>query len=365
MLFEILALLLGLVHFGVPLTYYTCMKKFTKRPWNIKIDPSYRPAVMVVIPTYNEAAIIEDRLNNMSMQDYCKELTEVVVMDSSNDDTAQIAENWAKEAKDARTKVIRQGRRDGKARALNFALKSATEEILVIADADASWPGNALTEAVRWLSDPTVGAVSCLKKPLSAGPGGMEEGYRRYYNTLRLGESKAFATPIFHGELAAFRRDLLLRVGGFPENLGADDSHTATKIALLGYRAIIPETLWCEEVVPRKSDYFSWRVRRAQHLILHFLESSRAKPKGNFAWIIAVETFLHLINPWILLMSVLLVILAAAIFHSLVAYVLVTIGLVLLSVNQYRMWLAQQSNLLFAALRNITNKEIVWKKQIK
>lgn len=44
--------------------------------------------------------------------------------------------------------------------------------------------------------------------------------------------------PPFHGELVAFRRGLLERVSGFPENIGADDSYTATKIALIGYRAI-------------------------------------------------------------------------------------------------------------------------------
>jgi hypothetical protein len=64
-------------------------------------------------------------------------------------------------------------------------------------------------------------------------------------------------------------------------------------------------------------------------------------------------------------MSLLLLIYAAAVFHSLAAVILLTIGTMLLSMRDYRMWIAQQSHLMFAALRNIRSKEIIWKKESK
>jgi len=67
-----------------------------------------------------------------------------------------------------------------------------------------------------------------------------EEGYRNYYNILRLAESKAYSTPIFHGELFALRKELLLKINGFPTDIGSDNSHTATEITSIGYRSNYP-----------------------------------------------------------------------------------------------------------------------------
>jgi len=65
----------------------------------------------------------------------------------------------------------------------------------------------------------------------------LRRGYRDFYNIVRLGESKKFSTPVFHGELAAFRKSLLQELGGFPTDIGADDSHVATLIASKGLQS--------------------------------------------------------------------------------------------------------------------------------
>jgi len=82
---------------------------------------------------------------------------------------------------------------------------------------------------------------------------------------------------VFHGELAAFRRDLLEKLGGFPTDVGADDSHIATRIALMGYRAVTVDNAWCVEAVPR-GGYHKWRIRRAQHLIQHLAKTPETRP---------------------------------------------------------------------------------------
>ena len=47
---------LELAHFGFPLAYYWYAKtRWLPKPWNIKIDESYRPKVTVIVPTYKVA----------------------------------------------------------------------------------------------------------------------------------------------------------------------------------------------------------------------------------------------------------------------------------------------------------------------
>lgn len=368
-LLEALALGLLATHFGVPLAYYYYAKhKWLPKPWNIKVDPNYTPRVTIIIPTYNEANLIEEKLNDVYRQEYPRDKLEVIVVDSaSTDGTPEKVRAWIKQHPDLQVKLIEEPVRRGKANALNEALDHSTGEVVVITDVDAKWQSeNSLKEAVKWLSDPHVGAVSCLKKPANPDKTNIESGYREYYNIMRLAESKAWATPIFHGELATYKKDLLLRIGGFPLDIGADDSYTASKIASMGYRSITPETLWCTEKTPSK-EYHKWRIRRAQHLIQHFTKIMSMKPKTprQFRPIIYVESYLHLINPWILLAAIILLSTSVIAGNYLLATVIAILGFILLLFKPFKVWITTQIYLIIASIRNIWTKEIIWEKQAK
>ena len=365
----LIGLILAIIHFGTPLAYYYHAKRrWLHKPWNIKTNPNYKPKTTIIIPTYNEAKLIEKKLDNIYQQDYPRSMLEVIVVDSASDDgTPEKVKDWTRKHPDLNLKLIQEPERKGKAHALNNALKHAIGEIVITTDVDAWWPSsNTLSETAKWLADPTIGAVSCLKKPATPSKAGIEEEYRKYYNTLRLAESKAWSTPIFHGELAAFKTELLKKLGGFPINIGADDSHTATRIALTGYRAIIPENILCIEIVPRNG-YHAWRIRRAQHLIQHFIKTLTIKPKTPrpFKPILYVEAFLHLVNPWILLVITLLFLIISITKGSLLATTMLTLGVFLLTYESYRTWVTTQMYLIAATLRNLYNKELTWVKNAK
>jgi len=365
---ESVALALAAVHFGVPLLYYLYLKwRWLSKPWDVSADPSYRPRVSVVVPTYNEAGFIEVKLDNIYGQVYPRDRLEVIVVDSaSSDGTPGIVRRWAERHPDLRLVLVEEPVRRGKAYALNTALRHASGEVVVVTDADSLWPSRStLSEAVKWLSDPAVGAVSCIKQPASPGFAGVEESYRGYYSVVRVAESKAWSTPVFHGELAAFKRELLERLGGFPVDIGADDSYIATRIALMGYRAITPGDVRCVEVVPGKG-YHMWRVRRAQHLIQHFAKTLRegVGTPERFKPILYTEAFLHLVNPWILVAATLLLA-ASAIMGSIAAAILLALGAASLLYKPYRAWVASQAYLVVAAVRNLWTKEIAWEKQSK
>jgi len=364
----LVAVALALLHLGFPLAYYAYLKaRWLRRPWSIRRDPSYRPRVTVIVPTYNEAKLIESKLDNLARQDYPRELLEVVIVDSASaDGTPERVEGWARRNPGLVLKLIREPVRRGKAFALNMALKYAGGEVVVVTDADATWSsGSTLSEALSWFSDPSVGAVTCLKLPAGSGAGGIEGAYRSFYNVVRLAESKAHSTPVFHGELAAFRRTLLEELGGFPTDVGADDSHTATRVALKGYRAIAVDSAWCVERVPPRG-YHSWRVRRAQHLVQHFtaiLKHLWHVPRELYK-ILLVEVYLHLFNPWILVAAT--AILLYLMFNpSTVALALIVLGTTLLAFKPYRTWIMTQLYLVIASIRNLWTRELAWRKQAK
>jgi cellulose synthase/poly-beta-1,6-N-acetylglucosamine synthase-like glycosyltransferase len=318
--------------------------------------------VTVAIPTYNEARNIEEKLEDVYRQHYPRDRLEIIVVDSaSTDGTAERARRWAAAHPDADVKVVEEPQRRGKAAALNAALATARGEVFIITDADCRWPQrDALRRAVSWLADPTVGAVTCLKKPAAEGPVGVEAGYRDRYNVLRLAESKRWATPLFHGELAAYKIELLRKIGGFPLDIGADDSHTAAKIAAMGHRAVAAEDLWCVEAVPHNG-YHRRRVRRAQHLLQHFLKTPAAEAPPPMRPILLAVKYLHLANPWLLPAAAI----ALAVAATPPALDLLAAGAAALALNPYRTWAAAQLYLLAAAIRFIRSKELVWEKQVK
>jgi cellulose synthase/poly-beta-1,6-N-acetylglucosamine synthase-like glycosyltransferase len=364
----LLALILALIHFGFPVLYYSHLRsRWLNRSWDLRRDPSYRPKVTIVVPTYNEASLIRRKLDNIASQDYPKGLVEVIVVDSaSSDGTPRIVREWMESHRDFMVLLVEESTRRGKAFSLNNALRLASGDIVVVTDADSLWLSrDALANALSWFSDPGVGAVTCLKLPAEEGFAGVEKGYRDFYNVVRLGESKKHSTPVFHGELAAFRRDLLMRLGGFPTDIGADDSHTATLIALKGYRAIAVDNATCAELVPTKG-YHMWRIRRAQHLVQHFTKTLKLLPKApkEFKSILVAETWLHLLNPWLLLVAT-AILLYKALTGSPTAIALLATGIALLLLKPYRTWIATQTYLIIASIRNLWAKEIAWEKQEK
>ncbi len=194
--------------------------RYLNKPWNIKVDENYKPKVTIIVPTYNEAKLIKQKLDNIYEQEYPRDKLEVIVIDSaSTDGTPDIVKKWIEKHLDINLRLIVENERKGKAHVLNHALKYAPGEIVTITDVDAFWLRNTLVKAIKWFADPTVGAVSCLKKPMGQSVRDFGECYRQYYNVVRIGESKAYATPIFHGELATFRKELLNKISGFPTNI--------------------------------------------------------------------------------------------------------------------------------------------------
>ncbi|BCU69042.1 glycosyltransferase [Stygiolobus caldivivus] len=357
MLLEYLGLGLLAFHFAEPAYYYSYIKKHCcNLPQG---DEDIHPSISVIIPTYNERDNIRRKLRNV-LDNYSLDKLEIIIVDSSTDGTYEEIQKEIATLNLKNVRLIREDKRRGKIYAVREGIKSASNNIVIITDADAFWEGSVI-DAVKILRG-NVGAVSCIKKATTQ----LENNYRDFYNIIRLGESSIYSTPIFHGEFTAFRKDVLK-----PEeipNAGADDSTIATLVSLKGYRAICSDKVIATEIVPKGFDYFSWKIRRGSHLIRHFIRFLGKVIKSNnakFRKIFLEETFLHLINPWLLILGLVFIGLSNLVLFA-VLIALALVGLFLPPINKLlRAWLSNQFFLILSQLYAMRGEVLAWKKQKK
>lgn len=363
----VLALILVLAHFSFPLAYYHYLKKkWLNKPWDVRRDPRYKPRVSIIVPTYNEVEFIRKKLNDIYVQDYPRGLIEVIIADSGSEDgTLEAVKEWMLDHTDLNLKLMVDPGRKGKLYALLKALNyiSPDSEIVVFTDADAFWEPSALSKMVSYFVDPNVGSVTACIYYTDVDI--HEEAYRNYYNVVRVAESKIYATPVHNGPFLAIRADLLMK-HGLPDFPGSDDSSFGSFIAFIGYRAIQVDDIVVKE--PIRGSQVRRRIRRAYHLIINFMTTKKyAKRRGVYKYnsaferIWRIEWWLHIVNPWLLLISVTLLVLSA-VSGSLIALALIGAGSALLVLNIYRVWILQQVYLIVAMLRSSWTKEVMWRR---
>lgn len=290
--------------FGVAGFIFVTMRRAAKKPWNIKVDKNYKPKISIIIPTYNEADIIQFKLKNLIKVEYPKNLTQVIVIDSgSEDQTAILASEFAKSHPDRRIQVLTQSKREGKSAALNFALKHCEGEVIIVSDADCFWPSDILKKALPYLADPTVGAISGPKVLLNPDQTWVTETERIYvnlHNQVKLGESKVHSTVFFEGGFGAYKKELLESFD--PYNTGSDDSGTVIKILEGNRRAIlVPEAKFYSAFPLTWIEKMNIKIRRANQLIRVFVTYAvlliKRRIKSSKS-VILQNIFLYLISPF-------------------------------------------------------------------
>lgn len=111
--------------------------------------------ISVVIPTYNEGAVIKETLERAAAALHAagEEFELIVVDDSSADGTAALAEALSRELP---IKVLRRPGRLGLATAVRDGWARARGEVLGVMDADLQHPPEVLAELARAMRDPEI-----------------------------------------------------------------------------------------------------------------------------------------------------------------------------------------------------------------
>ena len=196
------------------------------------------PRVSVVVPCYNEEGNIEARIKNLEASDYPADKLEIIVVsDGSTDSTPEVATGAAS----LRTRVLTYPKRSGKAAALNCAIREASGDVIVFADARQSFAPRAIRELVANLSDETVGAVSGELILAEKGRSQLSDAqafYWGYEKWIRKSESRFDSSIGATGAIYAIRRELWRPL---PDSTILDDVYTPMQIALKGYRVVFEE----------------------------------------------------------------------------------------------------------------------------
>jgi len=159
------------------------------------------PRVTLVVPAYNEASVIGEKIENSLALDYPRDSMDIaVVTDGSTDETPEIVRGLANDW----VSLFHQPERKGKAAAVNRVTPQLDSEIILFSDANTMLQPETLRLMVRNFADPQVGAVAGEKKVRGEGEG----LYWRYESFLKKCDSALSSVMGAAGELFAVRRDL-------------------------------------------------------------------------------------------------------------------------------------------------------------
>ncbi len=201
------------------------------------------PPVSLIIPAYNEEAVIAQKIRNSLDLEYpAAKLEIVVVSDGSNDATEAVARQSAGD----RVKLVFRQDREGKTACLNAVLGELSGDLFVFTDANAFFHPDALRRLVAPFADPGVGCVMGILEYRREGSlnASLGEGlYWRYENLLKELESRLGSTIVGNGAIYAMRRRLCRPL---PREAEADVAYPLLALRS-GFRVVFERRARCWE----------------------------------------------------------------------------------------------------------------------
>lgn len=223
-------------------------------------DGEYFPTVTMIIPAYNEEAIIKQKMDNCRRLEYPEGKLEILIgSDGSSDNTNQLIEQFAP----PNLKFFPFAENRGKSKVLTDLVASAQGEILVFSDANTIFNPHAITTLVHHFSQSNVGAVCgrlILINPNGNIGGWGEAKYWKYENIIKKLEGEVSSTIGATGGIYAIRRDL------FPtlpvDRQISDDLVISLLIIERGYKVLFEKEAIAVEATTRSfHDEFSRKKR--------------------------------------------------------------------------------------------------------
>jgi cellulose synthase/poly-beta-1,6-N-acetylglucosamine synthase-like glycosyltransferase/peptidoglycan/xylan/chitin deacetylase (PgdA/CDA1 family) len=259
--FTIFALVVGLLALARLAVALACARRHSRRLPGV--DPTFVPAVSVLVPAFNEEAGIEASVRSLCTQDY-PDFEVIVIDDGSTDATRAIVEGLIAEFGASRCSLVCQ-ENAGKSNALNAGLGRARGEVIVTVDADTAFTPGALAKLVQPLRDERVGAVSGNTKVANRHRvlGRWQHlEYTMGFNLDRRMYDILGCMPTVPGAIGAFRLRALDDVGRFSDDTLAEDTDLTMALHRAGWTvAYEPRAVAFTEVPQGLRDLWHQRYR--------------------------------------------------------------------------------------------------------
>lgn len=214
------------------------------------------PSVSFLISAYNEEKLIGKCIESIdrAAAKYAGKVDIVIVNDGSRDNTERIIAESLRKLRFCSGKFYTIPN-SGKGFALAYGLQRTSGDIIFRTDADSALDENALTPMLSHFKNPEVGSVSCWIMPLP-GKGAWlkaQDILCAYYFYTKRAQEMVDGIITQPGPASAYRRDILIKAGGWVDNIFGEDGEITNRVARLGYRGVfegsaliyseLPETL--------------------------------------------------------------------------------------------------------------------------
>ena len=269
---------------------------------------AFRPAVVVLIPAYNEEKVIARTIKSVLHSNY-PNLRIIVVDDGSKDATYRIAcTEFATEIEQGKLVVLTKPN-SGKAEALNYALRHVTEEYYMGIDADTVIARDAISRLIPHFADSDVGAVAG-----NAKVGNRVNIWTRWqaleYITSQNFERRALnvfgAVTVVPGAIGAWRVAAVRKAGGYHPNTVAEDADLTMNLLEQGFKVVYEDRALAFTEAPMNArglmrQRFRWSFGILQAVWKHRGAFGR---RGALGWIalpniVIFQILLPLVSPFI------------------------------------------------------------------
>ena len=255
-IFALSAFLIFWTYVGYPI-FIALLARWRPRPH--RREPLELP-VTLIVPAYNEEAVIAAKLENLLALEYPAALREIIVVaDGSTDRTVEIVAGYAGKG----VQLLYQPERQGKIAAMNRAVPQAHGDILIFSDANAMMEPDALQQILPNFADPQVACVSGEKRirPAAEVQAEGESAYWRYEAFMKRADSLVNTAIGAVGEFFAIRRELYRPLE--TDNL-IEDFVLAMRLVMDGWRVVYePAAVTWEEASPSLGGEWRRRARMA------------------------------------------------------------------------------------------------------
>jgi biofilm PGA synthesis N-glycosyltransferase PgaC len=279
--------------YGFVLYLLVKIKYLFVKPLNFQPD-AILPSVSLVIAAYNEADIMDQKIENTLSLNYpVDKLQLIFITDGSTDHSQDIIKKYPE------LTSLHEDHRSGKMAAIKRAMPFVTGRVTVFTDANTFLNEDALLELVKHYQHEKVGAVAGEKRIMveefadasSAGEG----FYWKYESKLKKLDYQLYSNVGAAGELFSIRTELYQPI---ESDTIIDDHMIAMRIAEEGYViAYEPEAYAMETASANSSEELKRKIRIAAGGIQSILRLKKAANPFNYP-LLSFQYISHRVLRW-------------------------------------------------------------------
>ncbi|WP_245280075.1 glycosyltransferase [Hyphomicrobium sp. 99] len=225
------------------------------------------PTFSVLIPLYREVAVVPGLVEALGRLDYPRELLEILFITEEDDHATRRAIETSRLYANMRTVTVPHGQPKTKPRALNYALQDARGALVAVFDAEDLPDPDQLRRAARAFIEggPRLACVQARLAVSNADESFFSRQFTLEYSALFRGLLPAldhlrWAIPL-GGTSNHFRRDVLLKCGGWDPFNVTEDADLGIRLARLGYEVSMIDSETMEEAPTTWRAWLGQRTR--------------------------------------------------------------------------------------------------------